>query len=289
MRGVRAICYVTLFLELCGCRGCAKPQRRVEAADPWPPSSECYSRKQHISHPQRWAFPPARRTHNPLQTSGPEPGTDQGCLLNLAQGCFTCQAYTVRWPNPALIVFGKHSITGRPLTLCLGLFSVSTATKHCHLLWWFCRLLTENSQSTRFSNSGVFFKDDWFGDIFTSEWRKDFTACQWVMYVHSSLSVCSLLDNRSAVVCVLRSLADLCSVLPPCSGLAASQSPNILYSNHTFPMSHTDKRLNISTFSDLYLSLHLLPLSLIPVLGQQSTACAAGIIMFAYIPPTYLA
>lgn len=34
MRAEGDICYVTLFLVLCGCRGCAKPERRVEAVDP---------------------------------------------------------------------------------------------------------------------------------------------------------------------------------------------------------------------------------------------------------------
>lgn len=44
-------------------------------------------------------------------------------------------------------------------------------------------------------------------------------------YILSSLSVFGLVDNRSAVACVLRSPADLSSVLPPCSGLAALNPP----------------------------------------------------------------
>lgn len=89
------------------------------------------------------------------------------------------------------------------------------------------------------------------------------------MYLHCSLSVCGLLDNRSALGCVLRSLADLCSVLPLCSGLAASQSPNILYPNHTFPMHRSDKRLNIYLLSlpFIYLCIcsHCLPSLVSPV------------------------
>lgn len=45
------------------------------------------------------------------------------------------------------------------------------------------------------------------------------------LYILSSLSVFVLLDNRTAVACVLRSLEDLCSVLPPYSGLAALNPP----------------------------------------------------------------
>lgn len=131
MRGVRTICYVTLFLEVCGCRGCAKSQRRVEAADPWPPSSECYSRKQHISHPQCRVFPSARHTQNSLKNSATEKGTEHCSLLHLAQECFTFHVWwqVRRCPIPALIfsVFCKHSLTGQPLTHCLDLYSVSMA------------------------------------------------------------------------------------------------------------------------------------------------------------------
>lgn len=45
------------------------------------------------------------------------------------------------------------------------------------------------------------------------------------LYKLSSLSVFGLLDNGGSVACVLRSLADLCSVLPLYSGLAAFKSP----------------------------------------------------------------
>lgn len=86
MRAEGDICYVTLFLVLCGCRGCAKPERRVEAVDPWPPSSQCYSRKQHISHPGLWAFPPARRTRNSTEKQA---SAHRRSLLNLARKCFT--------------------------------------------------------------------------------------------------------------------------------------------------------------------------------------------------------
>lgn len=42
VQGMIAIYCVAPFLDLCGGGGCAQPQSRVEAADPWPPSSECY-------------------------------------------------------------------------------------------------------------------------------------------------------------------------------------------------------------------------------------------------------
>lgn len=82
---------MTLFLELCGCRGCTKPRRREEIADPWPPSSASYSRKQHISHPQREVFPRVRHAQNPLKNSA----TDCWSLLNLTQACFTFHVYMV--------------------------------------------------------------------------------------------------------------------------------------------------------------------------------------------------
>lgn len=100
---------------------------------------------------------------------------------------------------------------------------------------------------------------------------EDFISCLLVMYVYSSLSVCGLVDNRSAVVCVLRSQADLCSVLPLCSGLAASQSPNILNPNHTFSVSHSDKRLNILLLSLplIYLYIHSHSLSVPSLVNSQ--------------------
>lgn len=105
-----------------------------------------------------------------------------------------------------------------------------------------------------------------------------------LVYVHSSLSVCGLGDNRSAVVCVLRSLADLCSVLPVCSGLATSQSPNILYPNHTFSMSHSDKTLSILLLSlpFIYLYIRSHCFSFPSLDSSQRHVC---IIMFTYIPP----
>lgn len=271
MRGERAICYMILFLELCGCRGCAKPQRQVEANDPWPPSSEFYSRKQHISHLQCWAFPPARHTQNPLKTSATEQGTDHGRLLNLAQGCFTCHTYGDRegaalYQPLILSVFGKHSITGQPLTLCLDLYSVSKATALQTLLLWSPLLVFVPDFHSLFG-CNVFLGGRWIIERYSYfRMTKYFIPCHLVMYVHSSLSVCSSVDNRSAVVCVLRSLADLCSVLPLGSGLAASQSPNILYPNHTFSMYHSDKRHNFHCL--LFISAFATIPSLMPVLGQ---------------------
>ena len=101
------------------------------------------------------------------------------------------------------------------------------------------------------------------------------------MYVHGSLSVCGLVDNRSAVACVLRSLADLCSVLPPSSGLAASPSPNILYPNHTFWISSSVEDSIFRYFH--YICSHSL---LFPsLINSHHQMLAAGIVMFAYIPP----
>lgn len=124
---------VPLFLELCACRGCAKPQRWLEAADPWPPSSECYSRKQHISHPQCGLFPPDTHTdsESPKELSY---WKRQRPLrsVKFSTGVFyiSCIWWQVRrCPVPTLIlpVFGKHSLTGQPLTHCLDLYSVSMA------------------------------------------------------------------------------------------------------------------------------------------------------------------
>lgn len=101
------------------------------------------------------------------------------------------------------------------------------------------------------------------------------------MYVHDSLSVCGLVDNRSAVACVLRSLADLCSVLPLSSGLAASPSPNILYPNHTFWISSSVEDSIFRYFH--YICSHSL---LFPsLINSHHQMLAAGIVMFAYIPP----
>lgn len=122
-----------LFLELCSCRGCAKQQRWSEAADPWPPSSECYSRKQHISHSQCGAFPPD--THR-----DPESTKDisyrnrhrpsQSVKFSTVVFYISCIWWQVRCcPVPTLThpVYGKHSLTGQPLTHCLDLYSVSMA------------------------------------------------------------------------------------------------------------------------------------------------------------------
>lgn len=160
------------------------------------------------------------------------------CLLNIAKGCFTCHAYSDmgrRCPVPALVVavFGKHTVTGRPLTLCLDEYSVSMATLlQTHLL----PLIRLQIVDCEF----------WQYDMIWLMERYFYFRMTEGLY---SLSVCGLVDNRSAVVCVLRSLADLCSVLPPCSGLAASQSPNILYLNHTFSIFTSDKQLHILELS----------------------------------------
>lgn len=143
-----------------------------------------------------------------------------------------------------------------------------------YICWTVLEVISESSWVVKSVVRRFLGRGDWLGVIFISDWGKNFIACQ-LVYVHSSLSVCVLADNRSAAVCVLRSPADLCSVLPVHSVLATSQSPNILCSNHTSPVSHSDKTL--PTFTAFYSSLPWLPPFFIPVLGHLA-------FVFTYIP-----